>query len=522
MSNIHHKLEEVRSKFGSFLSTITKGHRIPRRRSQSYFLLLFLALLCSVAEEVEVKKTAHESESETIAKCLEDLNSDAIDVRKRAVLILGKYSNPLARNGVVSSLGDRNSDIRRSALVSLTEKPVTADAAKPMLKMIGDDDVHVRRIASSYIPEILRGSGRTGLLRLSASKFDDSSKEFQTVITHAFVDDDAIVRKNMLTHFHYFRDFLSKGTLKKLLGDSDREVRVLALNASATRFQGHEFVDAISSMSSDPDTTIRKRLTEILENISDATAVETLKKLTKDEDFEISTAAFAALFKRSDLTVYPELRKRLDHPQIKRQTVTKIIRLMPTMGKQGEEALLEMIVDPELRYRRTALEVYGQSYGDKANVEILAGLMMDPSKNIRETASRIFIRLRQFEVEDINPMVTSPYPDVRKIALIVSKRIPTPDVSPLLMELILDEILDLRLLALQEIVQRQVEGWESIVELTLAEDNVEIQQKTVMLLLKKRSAKIDEILLNFAKDADNTILRHQILNGLNKGYDQPQ
>ena len=500
---------------------IRKSLRLAAGWSFFYLLSLFWVPLWPFAEEIEQNKTIHESESETIAKCLEDLKSDAVDVRKRAVLILGKYSNHLARSGVIRSLSDSNPDIRRSALVSLTEKPVTRDAAKPMLKMIGDPDVHIRRIASSYIPEILRGYGGPRFFHLGGSSVGKSSEDLKKIITRAFIDIDTIVRKNMMTHYHYFREFLNKDTLKQLLNDSDREVRVLALNASVAVFQGREFIDIASSMSSDPDSTIRQRLTEILANTNTPAAVEVLQKLTKDEEFEISTAAFLALFKRSDLSVYPELRKRLDSPKVSSQTVTNIIRLIPMMGNDGEQALVELINSPDPSLRHTALEVYGQSYGDKANVTMLTELMTDQSKRIRETASRIFLRLPEFVVEDLNALVTSPYADVRRTVLILSRRISTAQVKSVLMELILDDIIDIRILALQEVVQRRVDGWESIVELTLTDDTVEIQQKTVMLLLKKRSPKTDGILLNFARVTDNTMLKQLILNGLNKGYNQP-
>ena len=107
-------------------------------------------------EEVKLSQP-QESESETIEKCLQDLKSDSIPVRKRAVLILGKYSNPIASKAIIRSLEDYDATIRRSALVSITEKPITPDAVEPVLKMIGDGDVHIRRIASSFIPEIMRG-----------------------------------------------------------------------------------------------------------------------------------------------------------------------------------------------------------------------------------------------------------------------------------------------------------------------------------------------------------------------------
>ena len=78
-----------------------------------------------------------ESEAETISKCLEDLNSKSVDIRKRAILILGKYSNSLARNAIIRSLKDPDADIRRSALVSLTERsPLPPNSRDSILRLL--------------------------------------------------------------------------------------------------------------------------------------------------------------------------------------------------------------------------------------------------------------------------------------------------------------------------------------------------------------------------------------------------
>jgi len=46
----------------------------------------------------------HETEEETIARCLRDLRSESLDVRQRAALVLGKYNHPEARRGLLGAL----------------------------------------------------------------------------------------------------------------------------------------------------------------------------------------------------------------------------------------------------------------------------------------------------------------------------------------------------------------------------------------------------------------------------------
>ena len=320
-----------------------------------------------------------------------------------------------------------------------------------------------------------------------------------------------------MTHYHYFKKFLTKDTLKKLINDPDRDVRILALNASVVMFRGHELVDTIGFLCTDPAPTVRLRLTELLGNIRTESAKKILQKITKDKDFEISTEAFIALFRQSNFSLYPELRERLDNPQIKSQTASKIIKIIPLMGKDGANALLELIKHPDPTYRKTALEVYGQSFQQDSDANLLVELMADRSRTIREIAGRILLRLRKINVEHIKPLTFSPYVDVRNIALTISMKLPPPEKMEILLELLLDENTEIRLNALHEIVHRKYSGWEQIVKQTLTDDNIEIQQKTVALLLKAPSQQSNNILIDFAQRTDNAVLKKMILKRFKLG-----
>lgn len=476
---------------------------------------LFLFGTLSLIGQDMSPNESHESESETIQKCLQDLKADSVEVRKRAVLILGKYSNPLAARAIIQSLNDKDSGIRRSALVSLTEKPLSRRAVEPMLKMVGDSDVHIRRIASSYIPEIMRGYRVPRHFQRKNSKINDWSSELRDIIGESFRDEDAIVRKNMMTHHHYFREFLSRETLKNLLNDPDRDVRILALNASVAMFRGDELVENVSFLSSDPDPAVRRQLTELLGRTRSETAKKILSTLAEDKDFEISTEAYIALFKQPDFSYYTELRKRLDNPQIKSKTVSKIVNLFPIMGNEdGPKALRELLKHPDPTLRKVALKVYGQSFRKDSDAELLVELMNDPSKTIRETAGQVLIQLAKINVGHVETLAASPYPDVRNAAISFSAKLSAPDKKIILLELILDEVVEIRLKALGEMIRKNVDGWKLVAQQTLTDDNLEIQQNTITLLLQNRSQKSEDVLMDFARTTDNPALKEIILKRL--------
>ena len=140
--------------------------------------------------------------------------------------------------------------------------------------------------------------------------------------------------------------------------------------------------------------------------------------------------------------------------------------------------------------------------------------MSDRSKVIRDTANRIFLQLQKIEFGEMQSLITSPYVEARRIVLTVSKRLTLSQAEEVIMELILDEVTEIRLLAIEEVIRRRIKEWEMVAEQTLTDEDVEIQQKTVMLLLNVRSKKNDEILLNFANSTDNTVLKQLILEGL--------
>ncbi len=449
-----------------------------------------------------------ETEEETIAKCLADLNSTQVEVRQRAVLILGKYNQPNAMLGIQKSLRDPASLIRRSALVSLTEKKaIPATIAQTMLEMIADEDVYIRRIISSYIPEIFRFRS-WGIIITPGQEFDEQLK---VALVKAFADSDVTVRKNMITYYHYFQTILPAENLKKLLLDADRDVRMLALQAASITLSMPELFETIARLTQDPDISIRKRLTQILGQFNDKRADKILEEMIKDSDFEIAHSARLKLLLHGQPAHDKTLRQALDDPRIDPTLAESIIQSMPVLGDSGRTALQELMKHPNPGYRTMALKTYGLHYRFESDVELLFSLACDNDRSVREAAEQLLPRIPQPTTAQLMSLAKSRFGDNRKTAILLSRRLNNGDAALLLEELMLDDQQSIRSDAVGEIIRRQLDNWETITTQTLADKDQLLRQQVLTHLLRFQPDKGTILLQEIAATTTDITLRQLIL-----------
>ncbi|MDP6451014.1 MAG: HEAT repeat domain-containing protein, partial [Lentisphaeria bacterium] len=412
-----------------------------------------------------------QSENETVRKCLEQIRSDSADVRLRAVTVLGKYHSPAARDGVVNCLGDESEAVRQSALVALTERRPKNFAGvwqisnlDPVIRLFGDPSVHIRRIATSAIPDFFV----YGLGRRRARVFSKPSQEF---IIAAYNDDDVTVRKNMVTYHWVFKLFVPTETLIERVNDVDRDVRVLALKACRSTVKSEFFVPLVQHLTNDEDRVIRLQLALILGRGGLKDAEPVLQTLAADEDFEVSTEASCALFRLSrqkDLAqLYQEvLRPRLDDPRIHGTTAVKIIQQLHRLDvKTRESALRELMQHDIGLYRYEALRKYGSSLAATMDVGLVFGLLDDASRKVRDTATRQLSRKRFAPSrEQQQQLLENRYADVRKSAVQMTRTMAKVMAEPFLMDLLLDDRNDVRYLTVSEIGRRRIGDWVEILE----------------------------------------------------------
>ncbi len=320
-----------------------------------------------VLEQVPVP--GHESESETIAKCLADVRGEDVGRRRRAVLILGKYRALPAVGAVIACLHDPDAEVRRSAAVAVSEWDVVPQTAQSaVLGLLGDENVHVRRVASSMLPEILGGRFGFGdaLIMvdrdsLASAATRASPGETAAALNRALSDADVTVRRNVLTAAQFMPGVLRQETLAPALRDPDREVRLLAVQSFA-QVRGDEAARGavLATMVADADSVVRREVAGALGRLGDA-GFAGLERLADDADPSVRSRAGRELV-------------QLQHPR-------------------GLELIERNVVDDTIPVdERRGLLVYVGFYGERAR-DLLTRLSTDRSALLRAEAIRGLSRL---------------------------------------------------------------------------------------------------------------------------------
>ncbi len=475
---------------------------------------LLLAAAFSGAAAGGDEPAKRETEAETIAKCLNDLTAKDMEVRKRAVLLLGKYNRPNAVAGLVRSLKDPKAVIRRSALLALIQKPADQKDSEAMLRLLSDPDVSIRRLVSSHLIRLLRVYYYD--LRPPLQPADVLPQEVKQAIARAYTDPDATIRKNMLSAWYLCRAVVRHETVLALLKDPDGDVRLLALNTSAMILQRDSFVDRVKFLARDQDRLIRLRLTRILGNQRYQNGAQLLETLTKDKNFQIVSEAWLSLYRGGRLKVWPELRQSLDDPQMKTDQAARIIRCVPYMRAKGETILLELMRHEKSAYRLAALETYGRSYWRTQRHGPLVKLLEDPHPPVRAAAGALLKRGAKLPVKAIKAMAASRHANVRTLALDLSLSLARQDAQEILMELILDDQSQVRRHALALVAKRELDGWEEIMADTLDDEDPQVQHQVVVSLLQNGGKAAIAVLKKYAEDGEDAKLRELIQQYLNQ------
>ena len=280
------------------VSQADPGLKMKIYRSIFLALLAFLLPLAANAQETEADggKLTHE---ETINRALTDLQSSNVDTRVGSIMLLGKYEDPQALDGVVQGLSDVHVRVRRAALVSLVEiqAAMPPHAIEPMMLLLNDDDVEIRRMVSSSLSMLVnlwnsynRGSQ---LIPIRPTLPLQVRQRF----INAFLDEDVVVRRNMLNYYFYLGIQLPETVLLSLLRDEDDMVRLEALRL-ATRITRHSTVlKEAESLVADPLQSIRLLFANMLAMDRTGSAIPWLELLLKDENAEVVNEAELSLFR---------------------------------------------------------------------------------------------------------------------------------------------------------------------------------------------------------------------------------
>ena len=216
------------------------------------------------------------SKMETIRKAGDDLRSGAEGLRVGAAKLLGKYPESGSALMLVGALDDKSPLVRRAAIVSLTEQanngfPIfDRSLLEKVFSKLGDKDVEVRREVSAMIPRLVGGLMRSGMkmVEINGRKVYRSipaslRPDLYAVAKKAMLDEDAIVRQNMLKYYQYLRIPMSVPTFEKLLNDTDQGVLLAALNRVSVNAREPRVITRIDELSKHPNKGIRLKVIDV-------------------------------------------------------------------------------------------------------------------------------------------------------------------------------------------------------------------------------------------------------------------
>lgn len=465
----------------------------------------------------------HETEAVTIAKQLQRLRSPDPEQRKTAVSILGKYRNPAAMRAVIDALKDPDPTVRYVALLATTESTVIPPSARPaLLALIGDERVETRRLASSCVQQAMSTSSmfttilggdlqhRPPLPRPSRPPMQPATRK---ILTDAFSDPDAVVRRNMLAAAYLFRDLLTTPMIEALLRDPDREVRIRALSALRSRVPIGEILTRCRFLVKDPDPHIRQQLARAFAYSAVTGANQLLRELTEDEVFAVSTEAYLSLLKNRQADAYAPLRERLDDSRLEKQQATDIIRCA-SMLPNPKVALRELMRHDNAEYRYEAARSYAGRFADDDDSETLLLLLNDRSARVRSAATSLFARKRTLNDAEQQAVIRSPHTDVRLLGARMAGRLPQEQAEAVLMELLLDDAPEVRLRSVTEICRRQLPDWQAILDETLKSDREELMRFIAIAAPYAHNTAFRDALLEFAAGTRDRALQQAVLSRL--------
>lgn len=445
-----------------------------------------------------------EAEEATIERALRDLDSDNPEHRAGAVMLLGKYEYERARQAVLTGLGDSSARVRRAALVSVTEwnRQAPPEAALKVLAMVGDPDVEIRRLASSLVSSMymVRRIAQMFQQREGGTEEAMLPETVKDSLLQAFTDEDALVRRNMITQIHTAGVQVPGDTLLTLMLDTDRNVRLEAIALAGSRVPPGAFLSQAEKLLDDEDRGVRLRLARQLASMPEGDAL--LTELTQDEDAEVSAEAMLGRLNwRPRDDVFMALMQRLWDGTLRREQAQRFLQWMRRGRELAQPHVIELLGLEDNTLRQEAARLFFNFRMADGYPGVLPELLHDRSADIRRLATGYL----HAEPALINPalleaMLQNRYPDVRKSLVSLCEHLPAAEGDEVLLDLLLDDNMEVRTTALQSIVTRQNEGWRIALRHSLRDPQVDMQRAALNLVMRLPQDDARALLEDFVRE----------------------
>lgn len=475
----------------------------------------------AVAAQPAVPAEGHETEAETMARCLAELASPDVQARRRAILVIGKYENPAAEAALLLSLRDEDAMVRRSALVSFSERRGMPQHAGPdILALLADPDVHIRRIASSMLPEVLLGTrlarppqgvvvaGRPPVVAVP------QANPVLEQLNRALDDPDPIVVKNVLAAAAAAPGELDPDKVRNCLANPDREVRVMALQSirELPVRKEQELADRLAPLTGDRDDIVRRELAATLARCG-AAGLPGLRLLAEDPVPAVRLEAGRQLALMQDESAPAVLARLLTDPAVDPDARAQLVNQLVILELPLGDLLRQLAAEGPAVLRAAAVRALGNPRlpGQPPPPAFFLALLDDPQPDIRQAAARALLaRSTVLAPADIQRLLRSKFPDVRQAALGRARLLPPAQAREFLIDACLDEDLDVRCGALMQLALGNLPDWEEILVQSLHDPEPRVRETAFNALALRRSPTTLPLLLEFLKTCRDPELGQQI------------
>ncbi|NMA47568.1 MAG: hypothetical protein GX945_13495 [Lentisphaerae bacterium] len=483
----------------------------------THLALLFLLLGIATAHAQQAAAPAapapipaqNESEEETIARCLRDLRSSDVEARRRAAMVIGKYQAPVAQEAVLACLRDPDALVRRSALVSLTEEDrMLSPAARwEVFRLLGDPDVHIRRIASSMLGEISVGMGRVLLMpsqpgprrprtpvapgadgKAVTGSEEQAALFAAQALNEALGDEDASVRRNVLSAARFYPGVLDRARLERFFLDPSVEIRVLALQAYAS-LPGpeEERIDALQPLLTDADPRVRGELARTAARLG-AAGTAILQTLARDEVLAVRIEAVRLYAAQQIPEALPLVIELIHDETVPVDDRAQLLRVLSVYPDAAGPVYDELADSGPAALRAIAIRQLGMGQFTGVKGRSLAFYIdcLDDDADAVVQAAGVVLQQRQRELSAaaLRQLLQKRNPEARKLALRCTANLTPDEAGELLLDACLDESVPVRQQALQLLGARQIPGWRDILLLSLEDSNAAIQQTAAEGLMR--------------------------------------
>ena len=292
--------------------------------------------------------------------------------------------------------------------------------------------------------------------------------DLKVLSTRAFLDEDAIVRQNLLKYHQYLRIAIPPDALVRLLSDSDLGVLLEALGKIYSNASHPVVVNKVKDLANHTNKGIRLKVIDVARDSNryhpDYRSI--LRSITKDPDSEVACMAAVELARFGETLsseVVNNIKDYLLNARGMNSSVTTILYAVSAMGKDAIAIYSALTKHSSSQMRGVAWQRYLNLVKGWEKPEFWLPALNDRDSGVRE---KVLLSLRgrvsQLDVDEVKVLVGSKYSDVRIFAGQSFLSAEKEAIEQYGFDLLIDENSIVRATTIRAMGARRLPGWLKI------------------------------------------------------------